>query len=158
MFRFPFVTRLAILPLVLVIAGCGGKSSQGILAGKVIYNGQAVNGGAIALHPAGEHEKVAKGGKGEAILIPLNQEGMFRSGDVPLGEYKVVVQPSKGTASQPPKELAEKMKAEDKARWEAKQKPETIKIPEKYTKLGPGNDLTISVKEGETTVTLELKD
>lgn len=152
------MVRFAILAAcILTVLGCGGKRSDvSILKGKVTYKGQAVNGGAIVLTRVGGEALSKKGGK-ESISIPLSQEGTFQSNDVAIGEYKVVIQPEKGSPDKPPKELAEKMSPDDKARWEAKRRPATIKIPEKYTKPS-SSDLTLNVGTGETSVTLELKD
>jgi hypothetical protein len=76
-----------------LLAGCGPKRAPaGVLSGTIKYKGQPVNGAAILLYP---------NSGGPEFLIPVTQEGDFRTSDVPLGEYKVVVQGAAGDPGPP---------------------------------------------------------
>jgi hypothetical protein len=145
-----FMKRFAIVALGLLLAvGCNSsKVSKATLSGAIAYKGQAVNGGALRL--------ISTSG-GTEVVIPLAQDGTFRSADVPAGDYKVVVEPSEGFKGPPAKGMTPEMQAKMKANPDFNQAG-TIPIPEKYKKKET-SDLTITVnKSGETKVNLELKD
>ena len=134
----------------MLLVGCGGKSSKsGSLTGTITYKGQPVNGAALFLHPPGG---------GDAILVPVSQEGTFSSADVPPGEYKVVVQGTAGAAPASLKGMPPDKQAEAKKKLEKMTTPATIPYPDKYKKLATST-LTVSVVAGkETPVKLELTD
>jgi Carboxypeptidase regulatory-like domain len=119
--------------VLLLLVGCGPKGSRGgALSGTVSYKGQPINGAALTLYDT----------KGGMLIVPVTQEGNFRTTDVPPGEYKVVVQSTSGGA----------------ARSGAQYAPTpTIAFPNKY-KDPLKTDLKINVAEGEQKVNLELKD
>jgi hypothetical protein len=133
---------------VMLLIGCNtSKVQKGTLSGTVTYKGQAVNGGALRLFNSSGSD---------AATIPLNQDGTFRSSDVPAGEYKVVIEPSAGSSGPPAQNLSPEMK--ERLQKANMSQPATIPIPEKCKKLETTN-LSISVnKSGETKVTLELTD
>ncbi len=132
----------------LLLVGCGSGEPSGGVSGTVTYNSQPVNGATLFLYPANS-------GGDAKMTIPVGQDGTFKS-DVPVGDYKVVVQPNPGssgfnTKGMKPEEL-EKMKAQ----IEASKIPATIHIPPKYTKK-ESTDLTMTVGKGSQTIPLELK-
>jgi len=133
----------------LLLAGCGSnRSGSGMVSGTITYNGQPVNGAALLLYPAGG---------GAEILIPVTQEGEFRTSDLPPGEYKVVVQGTAGSPGPPTQGMSPQKLAEVKEKLEAMKTPATIKFPDKY-KSQATTDLKLTVIAGEQTLNLELKD
>jgi len=137
-----------------LLVGCGGsKIPTAAVSGTVTYNSEAVNGAALLLYPVAE-------GEGLPVTIPVAQDGTFRESDVPVGEYKVVVEPAKGNKGFTEKELAQmtpEQKAQMKKQIEDSKIPATIKIPSKYLKKET-TDLTMKVDKGTQTVPLVLKD
>jgi hypothetical protein len=66
------------------MAGCGPSSAaQGVVSGKVTYNGTPLTGGNLTLHPV-------KGGPDFPITI--TNEGTFSSSGVPDGEMLVAIE------------------------------------------------------------------
>ncbi len=132
----------------LLLAGCSSTIPKGGVSGSVTYKNQPVNGGSLMLYPT-------TAGQGTEFAIPVTQEGTFKS-EVPVGEYKVVVQPNQGfslnTKGMTPEQLA-KMKDQ----IDASKVPATIHIPPKYTKKET-TTATMTVGKGEQTVNLELTD
>ncbi len=118
------------------------------MTGTITYKGKPVNGGALILYEAN--------GKGDTISIPVSQEGTFRAGDLPLGEYKIVVQPSVGMAEHT-KGLDKGKLAQYQSKMDEMKSPPTIPIPEKY-KQRTNTTLTLTVVQGEQTKNLELTD
>lgn len=86
------------LPALLLLGGCGGTAGPELpplapVKGKVVVDGQALNGGRVALVPlTAQSSPVASGGNVDA---GGNYE-IFTEGKAgaPLGKYKVVVTPS----------------------------------------------------------------
>ncbi len=79
----------------LLLTGCGPAGhGKGIVKGTITYKGQPVNGATLLLYPAA--------GGDIYTPIPVGQDGAFSTADVPLGDYKVVVQGSTGTNGMPP--------------------------------------------------------
>jgi hypothetical protein len=137
---------LAVSLGVLVLVGCSTKAPKGTVKGTITYKSQPINGGALLLYPTGQ---------GQEVTIPLSQEGTFSVADVPVGDYKVVVQPAPTTGVPP---ASKDMTPEMKARLEAlKGPPPTIPFPDKY-KDKQKTDLTCTVTKGGQTLTLEMKD
>jgi len=134
----------------LLLAGCGPKRpAKGVVEGTITYKGQPVNAGSLILYPAGSG--------GSEFIIPVSQEGVFRTSDVPPGEYKVVVQVNQGgkgpsTAGMSPAKLAEMKEKLDKMKSIA-----TIPIPEKYKSVEK-TDLKCTVATGTQTINLVLND
>jgi hypothetical protein len=120
-----------------------------VVIGTLTYRGQPVNGAALFLCPPP--------GQGEPILIPVTQEGNFRTSDVPPGEYTVVVQGTPGSGGPPTEGMSPDKLAAAKEKIEAMKTPPTIPFPKKYM-LAATSDLKLNVAGGEQTVTLELKD
>jgi hypothetical protein len=136
--------------VILLLAGCTQRRPNGLLFGTVTYKGNPVNGAALFLYPANE------GGKGE-FLIPVSQEGDFRTSDVPLGDYKVVVQGTAGQAGPSLEGIAPDKLAEAKEKIEAQRTPATIPFPNKY-KSFKTTPLTITVQDGKKELKVELTD
>jgi hypothetical protein len=124
---------IAVSIVLLLLVGCKPSGSRGGgLSGTVSYKGQPINGAALQLYDT----------KGGMLIVPVTQDGTFRTTDVPPGEYKVVVQGTSGAAAASGAQFAPKP---------------TIGFPSKY-KDKSKTDLTINVAEGEQKVNLELKD
>jgi hypothetical protein len=140
----------------LLLMGCGSKRGKdGMVSGTIQYKGKPVNGAVLHLHPSP--------GPGADILIPVSQEGTFRTSNVPPGEYKIVVEaksPPPGGGMPPiPKKVDPSKEAEMKAKLQqvGGQETPTIPYPAKY-KILASTDLKCTIKEGEQTLPLELKD
>jgi hypothetical protein len=136
---------MILIPLI-IMAGCNTqKVPKGGISGTLTYKGRPVNGGAMVLFTSSDE-----------VTVPLDQDGTFRSSDIPAGEYKVVIEPSEGIAGPPGENMPAKMK--EKLKNANMSQPATIPIPEKYKKKET-TDLTLTInKKGETKVNLELKD
>jgi len=134
----------------LLLTGCGPSIVKGVVSGTVTYKGQPVNGATLFLYPTTT-------GQGSEMTIPVDQEGAFRASDVPAGDYKVVVQPSKGNSGPKTKGMTKEQLAQMKDQIDSLKSAATIKIPEKYTKQEK-SDLKMTVGAGEQTVPLELHD
>ncbi len=132
-----------------MLAGCGsGNSRGGLVEGKLSYKGRPINGAALSLYPQGG---------GEPILIPVDQDGLFRSSDIPPGDYTVVVEGTPGdpgppTAGMPPDKLA---KAKEKLAGMST--PPTIPFPDKY-KEPATSDKHVKVVAGKQSMDLDLTD
>jgi hypothetical protein len=142
------------LLLLAVLVGCTGKPRSVVVTGKLTYKGNAVNGATMQLFPvAGKADKAV-------TTISVAQDGMFRSTDLPAGEYKVVVT---GTAasSQVPEDLLKKMPPEKRAEMEGKlanmNTKATIPFPDKY-KGAATTDLKCTITGQDQNLELELKD
>ena len=138
--------------VLLAVVGCGSKNSPSVVVtGSVTYKGKPVNGAALMLY--------STKGKGESFIVPVSQDGTFRSTDVPEGEYKVVVQPAAGFTPHMPKDMDAAKLAANKSKIEEfkNQSPPTIPIPEKY-KQNLTTDLKMTIAKGEQTINLELND
>lgn len=139
--------RLALILISLsFLVGCStSKVPKTALSGTLTYKGRPVNGGALVLFSSGNE-----------VLIPLEQDGTFRSTNIPAGDYKVMIEPSEGITGPPTEGMSPKMK--EKFKNVNMSQPPTIPIPEKY-KRRETTDLTVTVNNsGETKVNLELKD
>jgi hypothetical protein len=134
----------------LLLTGCGPSIVKGVVSGTVTYKSQPVNGATLFLYPT-------TAGKGSEMTIPVDQEGTFHASDVPAGDYKVVVEPSKGNPGPKTKGMTKEQLAQQKELLDSLKQPPTIKIPQKYTKQET-TDLKMTVGAGEQTVPLELHD
>jgi hypothetical protein len=141
---------LAVSLGLLLLTGCGPRIVKGVVSGTVTYKGQAVNDATLFLYPT-------TAGQGSEMTIPVDREGAFRASDVPAGDYKVVVQPSKANNGPSTKGMKPEQLAQMKEQLESMKVPATIKIPTKYTKQET-SDLKMTVGAGEQTVPLELHD
>jgi hypothetical protein len=136
---------MILIPLSLLVGCHTSKVSKSAVSGTLTYKGRPVNGGAIVLFSSGSE-----------VTVPLDQDGRFRSADIPVGDYKVVIEPSEGIVGPPGENMPAKMK--EKLKNANMSQPPTIPIPEKY-KNKETTDLTLTInKNGETNVNLELKD
>jgi hypothetical protein len=141
-----------------LLMGCGGKRNQnGSLSGTIRYNGKPVNGATLLLHPAS--------GEGSGVNVPVAQDGTFSLGDVPPGEYKIVVKGSKPPKemekmAKPPKGMDPAKAAEMEQRYQqvfGKDAP-TIAFPDKYKKV-ESTDLKCTIGQGKKeSLSLDLKD
>lgn len=128
--------RLGILPLLIVIVGCGTGGSGTVVSGKVTHKGDPVNA-----------ELVFIDGKSKEYKAPVMPDGSYSISDLPLGEYKVVVKAG----------LAPILGAPANQNAPGGIVPETIKgttplpkavaPPAKYAT--PDNGLTYTVKSGK---------
>ena len=113
---------------------------------------RVVNGAALLLYPAS--------GTAEPITIPVTQDGNFTIADVPLGEYKIVVEGTAGV-SQVPHGALQNVPPEKRAEAEKKlagmNTPPTIAFPDRYKSLQT-TDLKCTVTDKAQTLNLELKD
>src|SRR5262245_35374806 len=97
--------RIVILSGLLFLAGCTPKPpTTGTVDGTITYKGKPVNGAALILH--------STTAKDETFMIPVTQEGTFRTANVPPGDYKIVVEVAVGgagpsTAGMSPAKFAE---------------------------------------------------
>jgi hypothetical protein len=134
----------------LVLVGCNtSKVPKGSLKGTIAYKGQPINGGSLLLH--------GTDGNGIEVTIPVAQDGTFSSTEVPVGEYKVVVEPNPGGTPFDTTGMTPEQKEKMKEQIQASKTPGTIKFPEKYQKLET-TDLTVKVAKGQTSVELRLND
>jgi hypothetical protein len=134
----------------LLLVGCTSSNTTGVVSGTVTYKTQPVNGATLLLYSA-------SGGQEEKMTIPVAQDGTFKTSDVPVGDYKVVVQPNAGGAAFNTKGMTPEQLEKMKDQIAASKIPPTIQIPPKYTKLN-STDLQMTVGKGSQTVPLELKD
>jgi hypothetical protein len=140
---------LAVSLGLLLLVGCGGRGSRaGVVTGTLTYKGRPVNGAALFLHPAGEDEP---------ILIPVTEEGTFRTSDVPPGEYTVVVEGTPGTPGPPTQGMSPEKLAQAKEKLGNMGTPPTIPFPNKYKSVKT-SDKKVTVAAGEQTLNLELTD
>jgi hypothetical protein len=128
----------------LLLVGCGSKNTKGAVTGTVTYKGQPVNGAMLTLYPG-------------RFPIPVTQDGKFSTTDVPPGDYKVVVEGTKGSEGPPTKDMSPEKLAQVREKLEAMKTPATIKFPEKYTSEAT-TTLTMKVGTGQQNITLELTD
>lgn len=134
-----------------LLAGCGPTHpNEGTVKGTITYNGKPVNGATLHLYPAA--------GGDIYTAVPVGQDGAFSTSDVPLGDYKVVVEGSTGmngipsTKDIPPDQLAKMQAQIDKMKTTP-----TIPFPDKY-KQPETTVLTCKIVQGDQTLKLELKD
>jgi hypothetical protein len=131
------------------LVGCSKQNKGADVSGKVVYKGQAVNGGKLHFHPAA----------GPDILVSIGQDGTYRAVGLPRGDMKVTVEASKGVPG--PEEMQgydpkkkEKMPAGAQM---PRAIPPTIVFPDKYKDV-KSTDLTCKVTTAKQTVNFELKD
>jgi hypothetical protein len=96
---------------ILLVAGCGGN---GVVSGKVLYQGKAVRGGMVSFIPEG----------GGVMSSPIEEDGSYTVRGVPPGAVKIIVETDSvrprsavqggskqgGAKGQPPKMTQDKMK------------------------------------------------
>lgn len=140
---------VTVLIALLLLVGCRSRSPRCDLSGTITYKGQPVNGASLTLIPTG--------GKGQEVLVPVGQDGTFNSADVPVGDYKVVVEGSPGNPGPSTKGMTPDQLAKMKDKLAELKTPATIKFPDKY-KQPEKTDLKVTATPGQQTVTLELKD
>jgi hypothetical protein len=140
----------ASLVFLVLVVGCRTRIPTGVVAGKVTYKGNAVNGAVLNFNPTGS-------GAGVPLSIPVAQDGTFRTTGVPPGDYKITVQGSPGTKGPNIKNMTAEQIAKMKESLEKLETPPTIKFPNKYTKPET-TPLTKTIVVGEQTLELELTD
>jgi hypothetical protein len=143
--------------VVLLLAGCGGSKrvKHGVVSGKVTYKGQAVNDAALVLYPVGAAPETVP------VTLPVSHEGEYStSPETPTGEYKVIVEGSKGTSQVPPellKRMTKEKQAEMKAKLDPMSTPPTIRFPDKYKDVNK-TTLRLTVTDKDQTLDLTLTD
>lgn len=141
-----------------LLAGCGSKlGTGGALSGKITYNGKPINGAVVFFHPIS--------GEGKDFDVTTTQEGTFTATNLPPGEYKVYVEPSRmpaGAVKGPevPKGMDASKAAEMQKKFQQMRGGEapTISFPKKYHKAET-SDLKCTITQGKKQpLNLELKD
>jgi hypothetical protein len=164
----PFMSRLGLLLVFAVVAGCGGQR-QGKVIGQVTYEGKALPGGWILFRPADARKN--------AVPVALDEQGHFEA-VLPAGEVQVSVdnrelepqtQEPAGGSGIPPALLAnlspeakkalnaEKAEKAKTKRREGAQKGSSryVKIPDRYYDVAKSN-LTFTVEGGDQKKDFEL--
>ncbi len=134
--------RIVFVPIVcFLVVGCGpSHAGKGELKGTITYKGQPVNASGILLFPVGDKT-------GISLPVPVNQNGAFSADELPLGDYRIVVQ-----AAKMPKNMAPGVNSSPGG------PTPTIPFPDKYKSVQT-TDLTCSIKQGNASpCNLELKD
>jgi hypothetical protein len=139
----------------LLLLGCGKHGTGGTVSGTLQYKGQAVNGATLHFYPVP--------GPGPDFAVPVSQDGTFHTSQVPAGEYKVVVQPSKappgGRTPNIPADMDPAQAADLREKFK-KAYPEqapTIPFPDKYMDEDTTN-LKCTIQDGEQKLPLQLED
>jgi hypothetical protein len=146
--------RILLISMVfLPLMGCG-KRHQSVVSGTITYSGQPVNGVMLRLYPTP--------GPGDIVAIPVNHEGKFHTTNVAPGEYKVVVEtPQRRSKTAIPKkktgDAAKDAEMEQKFKQAYKEQSPPITYPDKYKSI-LNSDLKCTINEGNSLLTLELKD
>jgi hypothetical protein len=85
---------LALLPALLLIAGCGHKPKLVLVTGRVVHQGQPLTAGSIWFHPTASSEYQ---GQTPSCLLALDGSFTMRTypfgNGVPPGSYKVTLAP-----------------------------------------------------------------
>lgn len=151
--RFKLGSLLALTVLLFANFGCGGGSNlpdgvkTGTVSGTVTSNGKPLPEGCIiSCYP--------EGGTGLPAVCPISSDGTFKlrlkgSFEVPIGVYKVVVQPP------PPPAMSEEEEMEA-SMSDTMPSNEIKEIPSKYTAADTTPE-AIEVKEGANDVKIDLK-
>jgi hypothetical protein len=137
-----------------VLIGCGSRAKKaGTVSGTLTYKGQPLNNAALLLYPAADTSA-------NPLTIPVGEGGSFRISDLPMGDYKVVVQGTEGSSEVSSMSLknipAEKL-AEVKAKLDRMKTVATIKFPNKYKDVKT-TPLTCKITGSDETMNLELTD
>ncbi len=139
--------RLGILPLLIVIVGCGTGGSGTVVSGKVTHKGDPVN-----------DELVFVDAKSKEYKAPVMPDGTYSIADLPLGDYKVLVKPglapvmgggAKSGGAAPGVAIPETIKGG------AGEMPKAVPPPAKYAM--PDNGLTYTVKAGKQQKDFQLE-
>jgi hypothetical protein len=109
----------------------------GIVEGHVTYKGKPLEAGTIQFHPE----------KGKPIIVKLQADGVYKTADVPIGEFRVTVE----TESVNPANLKDGDK-KDAARPDP---AKYVSIPKKYAKPETSG-LTAEVKKGKQALDIDL--
>jgi len=75
-----FLLTALLIAAIVGVAGCGGKGPKNLLTGKVTLDGKAVNGELTFIGPDGTPR-----------IAPVNPDGSYVIGDLPAGDYQVLV-------------------------------------------------------------------
>lgn len=141
--------RLAALPALLVLAGCGEKTTD--VTGKVSYKGKALVYGTVAVLDGSPAPKVGA----------IQPDGTFRVAGVRPGVHKVAVSSAAPPGSDAARKNVDRREADDERTVAAAPpaSPEVLKgwfaIPDKYGDPAK-SDLTADVKVG-VPLDLDLK-
>ena len=149
-----FLVVLALCSCLVTLVGCDGASGpSGTVSGKVTYNDSPVAAGCRVTFAHDETSKAATGEVGGDGSYSLKMAG--ESG-IPVGSYKITVSPPAvaGPSPDDPEAYAAAMEKPDGAAEETDGKPS---FPDKYL-MATTTDLTFTVKEGDNTANLEMKD
>jgi hypothetical protein len=140
---------VVVLIACLLLVGCTKPAGNAVVSGKVTYKGQPVNGASLTFNPAS--------GTGNPVLIPVTQEGTFRSSGLIPGDYKISIQGASTTGMPSTKGMDPAKAAQAQGKLAGQEVKPTIPFPEKY-KLPQTTPLTRTIKGGEQTLDLELTD
>jgi hypothetical protein len=146
------LTALAavLLGSITVLGGCSGsKSKVSIVSGKVTYKDAPVTGGILRFHPTSG---------GDPTEGPINADGTFSFGGIPVGPATVTVETDKMRKGETDYTKGRKTPEGYKPPEGAASAGVFVKIPVKY-KDPKQSDLKVEVKPGKTEdIVLTLKD
>jgi len=129
-----FLLIALLIAAVVGVAGCGSRGPKNLLTGKVTLKGEPVNGSLAFIGPDSQ-EKVC----------PINPDSTYVIGDLPAGDYQVLVKPF-GKAAGPagaPTPVIPKDSAAMPGMPSGPSLGQGATPPAKYGK--PGNGLTVKV-------------
>jgi hypothetical protein len=127
--------------MLLMTSGCGG-SANGVVVGKVTYQGEAVGAGTVAFY----------GPSNEVTSAPLRGDGSYEAYGVAVGRVKVTVTTPPPPPS--PEQLADNPMIRRKGVRLAEAK-KTIELPAKYANTD-SSDLNLTVTPGTQTYNITL--
>jgi len=141
--RFPSLSAAVFLIFACGCGGSGGGGDKDLVKGRVTLNGQAVAGQVIF---------VAADKKEYPTVIALN--GDYQLTKLPKGEYSVLVKSGMGSApGAPAMGGADKIKSDKMGKnlvlETKKDESGGAEPPAKYSQLGGGNDLKVTVTGGD---------
>lgn len=167
-FDFPWpriVTRMGLLLLLVVMAGCG--PGEGKVSGRVLFNGKPLPGGTVFFQPAGPQNPVT-------ATLPADESGTFEV-VLPTGEVQVSVdnrdlEPRPPAPTGIPRGLpggvtqkllqgkpleAAQPPADSTPRPPRRASGKYVKIPDRYYSIATSG-LKITVQRGSQTKDIEL--
>jgi hypothetical protein len=141
-------TLLLATAVLIFIAGCGKKKVEGpsgTVSGKILYKGNPVPEGCVVVFTPQMGALPATGKIGADGSYKLQFKG---APDIPVDNYKVSITPP--AFEETPQQAMERIQRKEKQ----KEYPE---VPQKYRRADTSGK-KFSVKEGENTYNLDMKD